>query len=108
MQERSGSPALSLPEIQPLLANADSIDVKTVTGTVDLRPFLAGWLLQLPSCVAGSTVCCPCCFCAFSGDAAGAYEIWSLAHAGNGADADWEARSLLDGTHGRRGALLVC
>ncbi len=54
MQERSCSPALSLPEIQPLLANADYIDVKTVTGNVDLRTFLAGffnyhpaWLISL-------------------------------------------------------------
>ncbi len=54
MRERSCSPALSLPEIQPLLANADYIDVKTVTGTVDLRTFLAGffnyhpaWLISL-------------------------------------------------------------
>jgi len=54
MQKRSGSPALSLPEIQPLLANADYIDVKTVIGTVDLQTFLAGffnyhpaWLISL-------------------------------------------------------------
>ena len=54
MRERSGSAALSLPEIQPLLANADYFDVKTVTGTVDLRTFLAGcfnyhpaWLTSL-------------------------------------------------------------
>ena len=54
MRERSCSPALNLPEIQPLLASADYIDVKTVTGTVDLRTFIAGfsnyhpaWLLSL-------------------------------------------------------------
>ena len=43
MQERNCSPALSLPEFQPLLANADHVDVKTVTGKVDLRTFLAGF-----------------------------------------------------------------
>ncbi len=54
MRERSCSPALSLPEFRPLLANADYIDVKTVTGTVDLRTFIAGffnyhpvWLISL-------------------------------------------------------------
>jgi hypothetical protein len=54
MQKRSCSPALSLPEIQPLLAKADYVDVKTVIGNVDLRTFLAGclnyhpaWLLSL-------------------------------------------------------------
>lgn len=54
MQKRNSSPVLSLPEIQPLLANADYIDVKTVIGNGDLRTFLAGclnyhptWLLAL-------------------------------------------------------------
>lgn len=49
MQKRSCSPALSLPEIQPLLANADYVDVKTVTGTVDLRTFLAGFFNYHPA-----------------------------------------------------------
>jgi hypothetical protein len=48
MHKRSGSPALSLPEIQPLLANADHIDVKTVTGNGDLRTFIAGFLNYQP------------------------------------------------------------
>ena len=54
MQKRNGSPALSLPEIQPLLADADYIDVKTVTGNVNMRTFLANlfnyrplWLMSL-------------------------------------------------------------
>jgi len=49
MQERSCSPALSLPEIQPLLANADHIDVKTVAGNVDLRTFIASFLNYQPA-----------------------------------------------------------
>jgi hypothetical protein len=49
MRERSCSPALSLLEIQPLLANADYIDVKTVTGTVDLRTFIAGFFNYHPA-----------------------------------------------------------
>ncbi len=49
MQERSYSPALSLPEIQPLLVNADYIDVKSVTGNVDLRTFIAGFLSYHPT-----------------------------------------------------------
>lgn len=49
MQERSYSPALSLPEIQSLLANADYIDVKTVTGNVDLRTFIADFLNYQPA-----------------------------------------------------------
>jgi len=48
MQERSYSPVLSLPEIQPLLANANYIDVKRVTGNVDLRTFIAGFLNYQP------------------------------------------------------------
>jgi len=49
MQERSYSPVLSLPEIQPLLANANYIDVKRVTGNVDLRTFIAGFLNYQPA-----------------------------------------------------------
>ncbi len=49
MQEKSCSPALSLPEIQPLLAVADYIDVKIVTGNGDLRTFLAGFLTYQPA-----------------------------------------------------------
>ena len=48
MQERSNSPALSLPEIQALLTNANYIDVKRVTGNVDLRTFIAGFLNYQP------------------------------------------------------------
>lgn len=42
------SHALQLPEIQPLLAHADYIDVKTVSGDVDLRTFLARFLNHRP------------------------------------------------------------
>jgi len=49
MRERCCSPALCLPEVQPLLTNADYIDVKTVTGTVDLRTFLAGFFNYHPA-----------------------------------------------------------
>jgi hypothetical protein len=49
MQERTRFPALNLPEIQPLLANADYIDVKTVTGNVDLRTFIAGMFNYRPA-----------------------------------------------------------
>lgn len=46
---RSCSPALSVPEIQRLLANADYIDVKTVVGNVDLRTFIASLLNYRPA-----------------------------------------------------------
>lgn len=49
MRERNCSTVLSLPELQPLLAKADHIDVKTVTGTVDLRTFIAGFFSYHPA-----------------------------------------------------------
>ncbi|GCE29951.1 hypothetical protein KDA_54350 [Dictyobacter alpinus] len=49
MRASNFSPVLNLPELQPLLANADYVDVKTVTGTADLRTFLAGLLNYHPA-----------------------------------------------------------
>src|SRR5690349_24423389 len=48
MQKGRYFPALRLPEIQSLLDGADHIDVKTVTGLVDLRTFIAGFLNYQP------------------------------------------------------------
>ena len=48
MRARTASPVLSLPELQPLLANADHIDVKTVLGDGDLRTFIAAFLNYSP------------------------------------------------------------
>ncbi len=40
-----------VPELVPLLENADHIDVKTVTGSVTMRTFLAGMLSNRPEWV---------------------------------------------------------
>lgn len=40
-----------IPELAPLLEHADHIDVKTVTGTVDMRTFLASMLGYRPGWV---------------------------------------------------------
>ena len=40
-----------VPELAPLLEHADHIDVKTVTGSVEMRTFLAGMLSDRPAWV---------------------------------------------------------
>ena len=49
MPERSNFHVLQMPEIQPLLAHADYIDVKTVTGKIGLRASIADFLNYRPA-----------------------------------------------------------
>ncbi len=48
MESRSLAFIRHIPELAPLLKHADHIDVKTVTGNVDMRTFIAGMLSFSP------------------------------------------------------------
>ncbi|WP_165423169.1 DUF2867 domain-containing protein [Ktedonosporobacter rubrisoli] len=49
MQTNSTHPTLNFPEIEPLLCDADYIDVASAIGKGDLRTFVAGWITYQPA-----------------------------------------------------------